>query len=1146
MATLSLAFLGVVDVLYDGRSLLPFRSTKVLALLSYLAVEATAGDLQGREKRVRRERLMTLLWPDMPESSARQNLRQSSYLLRQAIPEVRGSGGGTVPFLLSDRQTVQINPDAEFTLDVAHFIQLLHRGGLEELEAAVERYCGPFLADFYLEDSNQFEAWAEAWRVDLQQMAARALATLAEQYEAAQAVSELERVAARWKTLDPLAEGPQRALMIARALRGQRVRALAGYQEYVALLEEELGVEPSPQLDALHQEIRSGKLVPEQAPGGVAFAEPGDEARVAPPTPAQLLGRTPTTPLVGREAELERLADYLTGSAQRLITVAGPGGAGKTRLASEAGGRVASHFENGVIFVPLEAVDDEEQLASAIGSALGIPFHGAEPLFRQLGHALQQKEQLLILDNFEQLLGAAPRLLDLLQAAPRLKLLVTSQERLGLPGEWLVTIGGLGLPESVEAADDSPAVELFVSCARRVRPNFVLTKGNREAVVKICRLVHGVPLGIEMAATWVRVLSCAAIAAELERNLDFTRGTMRGVPERHRSLRAVFDYMWQRLEAEERALVQQLAIFRGGFTAEAAAEVADAGLYALAELVDRSLLHTVRDGTFGRRVRYEMHRYLRLFALEKLRQREAAPALTRRHAGYYASFVAEQGRRLRGPELRQGLAALTADIDNVRAAWRVAAGAEGDALLQTEGLQTDLLEKMIEPLLFYYELQGWFHEGYEEFALPALREGEPETAPENVRRLIAYARVGEGWFAVRRADHRLALSRLEESLPLLRSLSDKRIEAFVLSAQALVYIYHGYYDEAKKRGEASLALCADVADPLFRGFSLHNLGSTAREQSDFATARERYQEALDVFRRGGVDYGVAFTLLSLGRTYMVLGALHKARDAYREGLKRCRRVGYAYGLSVALRNLGEVVAALGDTEEGVRLCKESLSLAHSLGDREGVAWAKLLLAKVRAGADDTEEVKRLFRESYERFRQFGYRYGMALAAAYLARAYAEAGENAVATRYAEKSEVHFRQLGNRWGEAFAQATLGEVALARMEPAGAADHYASALEQATAIGAPSLVLDALFGSARTLLAQDDRRQAAAAARAVAAHPSASAALQRRARLLALRAEPAQPAELPRADDQPLEETVASVLTALRDGEDAKAGEKSEGA
>src|SRR5947199_3721718 len=394
----------------------------------------------------------------------------------------------------------------------------------------------------------------------------------------------------------------------------------------------------------------------------------------------------PRTSFVGRTSELEAIDRLLEDPACRLLTLVGPGGAGKTRLALEAAARRVDRYPHGVHFVPLASVSSPDFLAPAIAESIQFAVDGAHSGFsaqEQLLDYLSERSTLLVLDNFEHLIGGSGLLGEVIERAPHVELLTTSRERLNVQSEWVFDVEGLGLAENGNGS--ASAVRLFVERAKQVAPGFALDDASQA--LRICRLVDGMPLGIELAASWVSMLSCAEIADEIEGNIDFLATSMRDVPERHRSLRAAIDQSWRLLTDEQRSAFSRLSVFRGSFDRGAAVAVTGADLRLVSELVAKSLL---RRPDFGR---FELHELLRQYVAEQLAASPAEEADAReRHARHYAARLLERQAALMGPEVTAARDELRGELDNLRVAaeWTLAEDDEHAALEALEAFYTFL------------------------------------------------------------------------------------------------------------------------------------------------------------------------------------------------------------------------------------------------------------------------------------------------------------------------------------------------------------------------------------------------------------------------------------------------------------------------
>ena len=375
---------------------------------------------------------------------------------------------------------------------------------------------------------------------------------------------------------------------------------------------------------------------------------------------------TQITPFIGRETELEELARILTLPEVRLVTVLAPGGMGKTRLALEAAEQQLDTFPDGVYFVPLQPMTKIEQIVPAIAKQVGFQYAPDErsPKQQVLDY-LQGKTLLLLIDNWEHLREGAPLISEILQAAPAVKVLVTSREKLNLSGETVYTLRGMAFPtwETPEDALQYDAVKLLVQAARRVRPDFAVTRENLDYVARVCRLTEGMPLGILLATGWLDVLSLEQIAAEIQRNVDFLETAQRDVPERQRSVRAIFEAAWERLAPVEQQVFMKLAVFRGGCTPEAARDVTEASLRTLQTLVNQALVTRAKTG------RYDIHELLRQYGYERLKASGTLADTLRRHSSYYANFLHAHEDDLKGRRQLGALDEIEAEVGNLRLAW---------------------------------------------------------------------------------------------------------------------------------------------------------------------------------------------------------------------------------------------------------------------------------------------------------------------------------------------------------------------------------------------------------------------------------------------------------------------------------------------
>jgi predicted ATPase/DNA-binding NarL/FixJ family response regulator len=659
------------------------------------------------------------------------------------------------------------------------------------------------------------------------------------------------------------------------------------------------------------------------------------------------------TPFIGRSKEIVEITKLLTDPACRLLTLVGPGGMGKTRLAVQGAADLWENFDNGVYFVSLQPLQSIDFLVPAIADALNIHLSGRQEPQRQLFNHLQDKKALLLLDNFEHLLGGASLLTDLLQAAPAVKLLLTSREALNLAEEWLLPLAGMPYPsgDQAEEIETFSAVQLFVSRAQRLRPDFSLAD-EREGVVRICRLVEGTPLALELAASWVKILNCAEIAAEIQRNLDFLTTRQRGVPSRHQSMKAVFNHSYTLLDPQEQAVFKRLAVFRGGFRRQAAEQVAGASLVTLSALVDKSLLRWEANG------RYQIHELLRQYAAEQLVQSpEDVARVYDLHCRTYANFLAGRNKALEGGRQRDALNEIEAELENIRAAWQWA----------TEQLKVEEIQKSMDALGVFYDFRGRYLEGVRAFEQTLQRLGRQTGDPQRALTQAAIGVILGGLY--------IRLGRLEEAEKVLAQSKDSYRQFDIPLPRGYAtdpdFMYgviasiRGDFVEAGRLAEQARQTSESQDHHLNRQAAYYLLGRAALLQGQYDIAQEYFQQAYALTQEIKDRWFMAYCLNELGQVALTLGHYEAAREYYTVSYDIRKEFDDPEGMAVALNHLGEIAIWQQNHAEAQRLYRQSLALAQDINNRGVVAAARKGLGWTALGRGDYADARQQFRQALQ-------------------------------------------------------------------------------------------------------------------------------------------------------------------------------------
>lgn len=969
---------GGLQAAQSDRAIHRFQTAKTAELLAYLAC--------FHHRAHTRDELTEILWPESDPLDTRNRLRVALSSLRRQL-EPPGAASGSV--LEADRATIRLKPTA-FQTDVQDFEAALKAAARTEAFPQAER---PLAFAVSLYRGELLQGYDAIWLTNERTRFAHAvrglLRRLADGYEQAQRYDQALACAQRLLEIDPWEE--EGTLLAMRCCMAQSLdaEALRYYHEWERQIRDEFNDAPSESVRSLAAQLRQqaphvipitasrplpaapkttmrSSLPPSEPPTSlsqksVPAADPDIPHKREPKLPLAL------TPFFGRETEVAQIVAWLQNNMSRLATLTGPGGIGKTRCLLEAARRVYGVYPGGIVFVPLAEVPSADLLGNAILHALGAkPAGNCSPL-EAIQQALSAAPTLLLLDNFEHLMeGGAEQVCALLASLPGLTCLISSRQALGVAGEQEFPLLPLPVPGSSilpESLAECASVQMFVSRARSVASDFQITPRNAVVLAQLCNALEGIPLAIELAASWTRILTPAQMLERLGQRFDLLVRRRGEGNLRHQSLRATLAWSYQSLSPELRRFFRQCAVFRGGWTLEAATYVCaePRACEFLEQLRERSLVMAAEQdanpGTSAMRCR--MLETLREFAAEQAEASETSVARAR-HAVFYLQLAEQAEPHLLDATQAEWLDRLAVEQDNLRVA--------SDSLCHDDA-DPELGLRLAGALWRFWFTRGFLNEGRQRLA-QALRSSQAPSSPQNyslhdagsLRPTQARAKAlgGAAALALAQGDYPRAQAWCEEQLEVARQIQDEAGEAEALHRLGNVALSRGDYHQARTLYENCVTLRRCLQDRQGMGQTLNNLGIVAYEQGDFAVARALYEEFLAICRETSDRKGMGGALSQLGILARAQGDFAAAREFLNESLHIRRELGDKPGTAFALANLANVFFDEGNLDLSGRMSRESLVLLRELGDRGHICVALRDVASHVLTEGQTNRAARLY------------------------------------------------------------------------------------------------------------------------------------------------------------------------------------------
>jgi predicted ATPase/DNA-binding SARP family transcriptional activator len=938
--TLAFQFLGPPQLILENEPINVNRRS-IVALLSYLAVN----DSGGAKRVYTRESLSALLWPDYDQVKAFTNLRHTLWEIQKTF----GSN-----WLIANRETIGLQPGANIWVDVHRFESLIAEShALDDVSLripllleSVKLYRHHFLTGFNLKNAPTFEEWSLSKADELRHKHTEALTLLAEDYCLLGDAESALQYARRLVTFDPLNESAHRLLMQVYGQVGQHNAALKQYQDFEQLLRKELGLDPQPETRALYKQIRKGDL--KHVPVGIQRETITPQNNL----PQQL------TSFIGREKGQAEIVSLLANN--RLITLTGSGGIGKTRVSLQVAAKVFHQFPDGVWFIELAPLTNPDLIAQTILSTLHLGEQAGKTPLMVLEEQLIHKKVLLILDNCEHLIDASARVAHaLLKATSEVKILATSREVMGIGGEIAWRVPSLALPDPKSPPDQLTkyeSISLFMERALSVQPHLNLDETSMLAIAQICSRLDGIPLAIELAAARVNALGVKQIARRLDDRFRLLTKGSRIVLERQQTLRAAIDWSYNLLDTEEKELLARFSVFMGGWTLEAAEQVCirregEFGvLDVLSDLIDKSLV--IMDGSTGE-ARYHLLETTRQYALEKLGESAGDKIWRDQHLAYFIELAEKGNKEATGPLQAEVIDLMDAELDNFRAAL--------DWCISNQDLEPAL--QLLGALGWAWDMRGYYHEFRSWFERIRVL-GNCADYPEAYARLLNHV----GRFATD-FDHRSdAESILEECRAIWSQVGERGEQglADVVCVLAMNAHHKGNIDRAESFYKESIALAQKCNNHRALAASTVFLGIIEQERGNLAQSIDLYKQGLELAQNAGDLLFISLACGNLSDLYLQQGNLKKARPLLERELEISGKLQFRFGLAPAWVSMCELNRREGDYTQAEQWLEKSMAVSRDLGLKELIRFNLYLFGLLALHRNDYTSAIKYFREYFDR------------------------------------------------------------------------------------------------------------------------------------------------------------------------------------